>query len=108
MACNFLLDTSVVGLGAWVSAGLGGPVEGSGGSLAVSLASFSPSSSTGLRVTSRWFLACEAVRGHSTGVVVDSLGGPGRVPSRRAQCSSRGSGVGAWDMIWDFGVCRGF
>jgi len=82
-ACNSLLDTCVVGLGAQVSAGLDGPIEGSRGLLAISSAFLSSSSSIGLRETSHWFLAYEAMRGHSTGVVVVSLGGPGWVPSHR-------------------------
>jgi len=77
MACNSLLDICVVGLGTWVSAGSGGPIEGSGGLLAISSAILSPSSSTGSRKASCWFLACEAIRSHSTGVVVVSLGGLG-------------------------------
>ena len=81
MACNSLLDTCVVRLGAWVSAGLNGPIEDSGGSLAISSVFLSPSSFTGSREASRWFLACEAVRGCSTRVVVVSLGGLEWVPS---------------------------
>jgi len=108
MACNSLLDICEVGLGAQVSAGSGGPIESFRGLLAVSLAILSPSSSTGSRKASYWFLACEAIRDHSTGVVVVSLGGPGQVPSYRTQCSSLGSGVGTCDMVWCFGMRGGF
>ena len=104
-ACNSPLDTCVVGLGAWVSAVFGGPIEGS---LAISSTFLSSSSSTGSRKASCWFLVCEAMRGHSTRMVVVSLGGPGQVPSCQMQCSSWRSGVGACDMIWGFGVHRGF
>ena len=57
MACNSLLDICVIGLGAWVSAGLGGPIESSRGLLAISSAILSPSSSTGSRKASRCYAA---------------------------------------------------
>jgi len=39
---------------------------------------------------------------------VVSLGGPGQVPLCWMQRSNLGSGVGACNMVWGFGVCGGF
>ena len=46
------------------------------------------------------------MKGHSTGVEVDSLGGAEWRPSRRARCSKRGFGVGGSDIAGSTGSTR--
>ena len=87
--------------------GLGRAVGLSDGSLIVSSAVLSSSSPTGSREARRWLLACEAVSGHSMGVLVDSLEGPGHSLSRHVRHSSRGSGVGFCDIKERIPECVG-
>jgi len=49
--------------------------------------------SSGSWAVSYWFFSCNAIKGHSTGVLVDSLGGPEQSPLQWMQCLRLESGV---------------
>ena len=77
VACNSWLDISPYRLSIQSLAGSWHPIKGSSNLLAVSSTTPSPNSSTGSKGVRCWFLACKVVKGHSTDMAVDSLGGLG-------------------------------
>ena len=96
--CNSRFVISAQGFGMITLGSSESPVSGLSNLLWASSLMFLDTPSSSSWAVSHWLLSCDTIKKHLTGVLVDSLRGPGQSLLWWTWHSRCGSGVGAWDI----------